>query len=53
MTNTYVDPATGITYQEVTTDSETLEDGTIVTDSTWIPLESTQLKKKVGRPSKK
>jgi hypothetical protein len=53
MTNTYVDPATGITYQEVTSDSETLENGTIVTHSTWIPIDSIQLKKKVGRPSKK
>jgi hypothetical protein len=47
----YIDPATGNEYQEVTTDSETLEDGTIVIHSTWIPI--TQSEKKVGRPSKK
>ena len=52
MVNTFTNPDTGITYQEVTTTSETLEDGTVVTHSTWMPIESVQLKKKIGRPSK-
>jgi hypothetical protein len=56
MVNTYVDCETGKTYQEQTTDSETLENGTVVTHSTWILIETPELKsemkKKVGRPSK-
>jgi hypothetical protein len=40
MTNTYIDPETGKEYQEETTDSETLDDGTVVTHSTWILIES-------------
>jgi hypothetical protein len=59
MANIYIDSDTGDTYQEQTTTSETLDDGTVVTYSTWGLIESSQLedksavKKKVGRPSKK
>ena len=52
MVNTYIDPTTGKKYQEVTTNSEELPDGTVVTNSTWVLVETSEIKevskKKVG-----
>ena len=33
--NTWIDPATGNTYREETTSTETLPDGTVITQS-WV-----------------
>ena len=58
MVNIYVDPDTGLEYQEDTTNTETLPDGAVIKHSTWTLVSNLELnkedvpKKKVGRPSK-
>ena len=53
MSSIYVDPITGNTYEEQITSTKTLPDRTVVTNSTWVLIETSEIKKKVGRPSKK